>query len=132
MDLNIEGAVYLHLGSGLARGPEPVSVRIPLPVQRIRWDEQQSAITSTSSPAGYFKDRRYRYAPQHFIPLVTLHVPAAAPSFAATACIRPRDRATAPPGPTIAHARQLPRQEGSGSRSEGTARARACSSAVRM
>jgi hypothetical protein len=57
-------------------------VRIPLPVQRIRWDEQQSAITSISSPA-------------------------ATPSFAATACIRPRDRTTAPPGPTIAHARRL-------------------------
>jgi hypothetical protein len=30
-------------------------VRAPLSLQRIRWDEQQDAVTWSSSPSGYFK-----------------------------------------------------------------------------
>jgi hypothetical protein len=50
-------------------------VRAPLSLQRIRWDEQQDAVTWSSSPSGYFKGRQHRYSSLDFIAQVTLHVP---------------------------------------------------------
>jgi DNA-directed RNA polymerase subunit RPC12/RpoP len=50
-------------------------VRAPLSLQRIRWDEQQDAVTWSSSPSGYFKGRQRRYSSLDFIAQVTLHIP---------------------------------------------------------
>ena len=50
-------------------------VRAPFSLQRIRWDEQQDAITWSSSPSGYFKGRQRRYSSLDFIAQVTVPIP---------------------------------------------------------
>lgn len=50
-------------------------VRAPLSLRRIRWDEQQDAVTWSASPSGFFKGKVRRYSSLDFIAQVTLHVP---------------------------------------------------------
>jgi hypothetical protein len=65
-------------------------VRALLSLQRIRWDEQQDAVTWSSSPSGYFKGRQRRYSSLDFIAQGTLHIPPRASTWcAATGCTPP-------------------------------------------
>ena len=50
-------------------------MRAPIPLQRIRRNEQLDMVTWASSPSGFFKGRIRRYSSRDFIAQVTLHVP---------------------------------------------------------
>jgi hypothetical protein len=100
----------------------PHVVRAPLSLRRIRWDEPQDTVTWSSSPSGYFKGRQRRYSSLDVIAQLTLRIPPRGRLLVRRYGLYSRSgnlegsalgRAAAPPGPQIARARRLVRQEGS-------------------